>query len=507
MSAAALKLYERGTTTLLAEFDFGELAGPAESAELEFDVSNPGAANETASEVALAVEESIDGGVTWFEGGVNGYLTTRRCFQAKATGQDGDGIIPQTTGYTPVGVGARLYLDPIPADCLRECSAKLVIPAGNSTSSRKLRIIAVWSESVTPLGQGLFESGQRGVLSGTGDPMQTHLIQGGELTPTGTPDGNVQVAPVQWLARGVPAADYGGAVAISASSSGLARWVTLSLGVAWPPTQTASTPVTAPAPVDDRPAVPEGEAFLGWVSRDDGTISGADIFGDDALRAPFYLTIDGLDWTLGSGSALVDNRLIRKQFSQTGTATDDQITVLYLNPTTGSVSQVESGDLPGEPRAEPLWELTAVSGVITSRDLRRFIGAEVVEFAAFLPGAAVVNDAAYWMTPSTRSLHVKLPEGAEISVFGIGNRTTGELRAALEYWDGAAWTDLFSDPTQAPLLAFDATVLYARGFIPDAVTVPPNTRMRWRIASIPITGGSTDAADTFLRVRFEVAPL
>jgi hypothetical protein len=500
LSAANLRIVTTATTTTLPEIDFGELAGPVESSVAPFDLLNDGAAAETAVDCGLYAEESDDGGVTWY----SGVISNGRWLQVRATGQSGTGITPQSTSWVPVGVGARLYLSPIPANCRRVLEAKLVVPAGNATASKKIRIIAFRSENVTPLPAGTHESGQRGVLSGTGDPEQTYLLTGGAVTATTpTADGNINIAAVQWVEQGTPHSHYGGTRAISASASGNARWVTVSLGAAWPPTLTASAEVTAPAPVGDRPALPAGEAFVCFVHRDDGTIIQDDIYTDAQVHAPFGLDLDGLDFVLGPGRSLANNALIRRDQSQTGSLTDDQVTVIYQSPTTGGLLQVESGDLPVELRALPLWEVTAASGVTTARDLREFLGPRVLTFDALFTGTVAVNDARYWQ-PVNRTLFVRLPHGCDIAAGSIGARASGNLELELERYTGGSWSNsLFSDSAKRPKLAFDASPPVATAFAPDVVELAPMTRLRWRVAALP-SGGSTDPSDVTARVQFEL---
>ena len=507
MSAPNPVLYETGTDTPLDPWSFGTALPASETSEKEFDLANVGASAETMTEVSLGVEESDDSGVTWHQ---DGPLTLERWVQLQAYDVDGAGIVAQTTPWTPVGVGARLRLKPIPADCRRLLRAQIVLPAGISSAVKYVKIVVYWREGYQPLSQGFAEAGIHGVCGGTGDPEHTQLLAGGALTETGTPDGNVQVAPVQWKSRGIPHADYGGAVAIAASGSGLARWVTLSLGDSWPPTQTASTAVTAPAPVTDRPAVPDGEALLGWVHRDDGTIVTADLYTEfmpDALRlpliGPFGLLLDGLDAAIGPGFAIVDNRLVWRDRSTPFTLADDQETIFYVG-LTGAPEAVAAGDSPTAPRAEPIWSATVAGGVVTAtRDLRRFLGPQRHTFDAFFTGAAVDDAAVYWTSPIDVRLYVMIPRGVTLSARVIGDRTAGALHVPLEYWDGAAWTSLFSSTSKDPQLAYNATVLAVGGFIPDRVEVAPATRLRFRQETTSLTGGATNPSDVYVRVDFE----
>lgn len=502
MSAPAPRICAVGTLDALPEFDFEELNGPAESAEVEFDLVNDGATAETMTEVSIGCEESADGGATWGEGSDNSSITWKHMLHVQAIDQDGDGITPQTTGYVPVGVGARLFLDPIPADCRRTLRAKLVVPAGTSTATRKIKFIPYWREPVVPLPQGLFESGQRGVIGGTNDLSFSALLLGGELSASGSPDGNVQIATYAAKVAGVPMVQYAHPEAIAASASGKARWVTLSIAADNTVTATSSSEVTAPAPVDDQPAPPPGEPYIGRIHRTDGDIETADIFQDDVLRAPFHLTVDGLDFVVGNGRSLVDNRIIRRDFGQTGTFADDETTTIFQNPADGSISQVLAGDSPAEAHAEPLWSATAVSGVVTTRDLRRFIGADVVEFTATFDGEVTVGDASHWLSPS-RTCYVRLPHGAELAAGDMGDGTGGSLEVDLEQWTGAAWESLFSDAAERPALAFDADPAVATGFIADVTAIAPSTRMRWRVAAVP-SGAGTDPSGVTVRAQFEV---
>lgn len=503
MSAPNPTLYETATTTPLAPWDFGE-QGPLDvSAEHDFDLANVGAAAEDLTELSLGVEESDDSGATWHQ---EGEVCLERWVQLQAYDVDGDDIEAQTTPWTPVGVGARLYLKTIPAEARRLLRARVVMPAGFSSASKQVRLVVYWREGYVPLGHGLFEAGIRGVVGGTGDPEFSALVSGGALTATGTPDGNVQIADLVAKVAGAPVVRYAGAEAIAASAAGLARWVALSVAADGTITETASSEVTAPAPVSDRPAKPATEPLLGYVHRDDGTIASGDIYADAAAgvrRSPFALTLDGLDATIGPGRAVVDNRLVFLDKDTPLTLEDDQESIIYVQPDS-SMAAVEVGTTPDWPRALAVWSVTVAGGVVTAtRDLRNFLGPRVHTFEAFFTGAAVDDAAIYWTAPIGPRLYVKVPRGVTLSAGTIGDRTAGALHVPLEYWDGAAWTSLFSSTSKDPQLAFNATVLAVGGFLPDTVEVPAGTRLRFRQETTSLTGGTTNPSNVYARADFE----
>jgi hypothetical protein len=511
MAAPNPKLYEEGTSTLLAEFAFGELAPPETSAEWEFDLANVGATAEDMTEVSIGVEESDDAGVTWHQ---DGQPSLERWWQVQAYGVDGAGIRAQTTAWTPIGLGARLALNPIPADARRKLRARIVVPGtGVSSASKRFKLVVYWRAAATPLGVGLFEAGIHGFPTGTGDAEATWMIDGGVFTESGTPDNDLQVSTHVWRYEGVPYVKYAHAITIAASAAGQARWVLISLGPGPDLTVTEGDEVAAPAPVNDRPEVPEGHVALAWVHRGDSTIVDADISTEVLLYSPFLAYGYDLSADVGSGKAIVDNMLIRRDQLQTVTLDDDETNILYLLPD-GNIEVVPSGTAPTIARAEPMWEFVTAGGTVTGdfRDLRRLIGPERYTFEAFFAGEVAVNDARYFVAPDNRRVCVLLARwdsGAELMAGAMGDHTGGDLELELEQWDGATWTSLFSDATRRPMLAFDDDPLdpaVTRGFLPDTVIVEPGTRLRWRIAVLP-TGGATDPSDVTARIVFEEMPL
>ncbi len=508
MSAPNPVLYEEGSTTPLAPFDFGTVPGGTTSVVWEFDLANVGATAEEMTEVSLGILESDDSGATWHQ---NGALTLNRLVLMQAYGVDGDDIEPQVTQYTPVGAGARLLLKPIPAETRRKLRMEVALPGGVSSFVKQIKVTVDWRVAYTALSQGFFEGGVRGFCGGTGDPQASFLMAGGTFAESGTPDDEVQLEDVLvYKYKGVPHVVYPGSAvgAIAASASGQARWAALIGGAAGLDTEESSE-VADPAPLSDRPAAPDSEPVFAYVHRDDdAAIIDADIYYPTA-RAPQpfgYRSLGGLDIDIGGGNGIVDNRLVHRDKDQSVSLEPSVENIIYVLPD-GSVQRVDAGDTPSADRAEPAWSLTTDgSGITAVRDLRRLLGADVRSFDAFFPGAATVGDAGYWVVPPGRRAYVLVPQGAEMSVGDIGDHTSGDLVADLQWWDGAAWQSAFSDAARRPTMAFDATVLNLAGFLPDTVAFDGGTRLRWRINTLP-TGGSTDPSDVYLRADLELVSL
>lgn len=501
MSDPNPRLVVEGGTTTLPPWSFGTVLPADESAEHEFDYLNDGASAETITEAGILVLWSTDGGVTF---GQDNAPCLERWVEIQAYDAEGTGIEAQTTAWTPVGVGARLRLKPIPADCRRKLRARIKSPAGWVFSAEyQVAFVAFGREGYIALSQGFEEAGIRGVVGGTGDPDFSSIFSGGTIEATGTPDSDVHLTDViAFKSLGRPLVLYPDDYTIAASASGNARWVTLSAGNAGFLTVTEQDPeVAAPAPIAGRPAPPEGEEVVAWVHRDDGTIASGDIY--PAVTLGFYgLSLDGLDATIGKGAAIVDNRLVWRDSPTPFTLADDEVTTFYVN-IQGVPEAVTSGNSPSSSRALPIHEVTVAGGVVVdNRDLRPLLGPRLHTFTAFWPGAAVADDAVYWTSPRDKRLAVRLPHGVELSAGTIGGRTTGALVVELEYWDGAAWTSLFSDPARLPQLAYNASPPLAGGFLPDLTDVAAGTRLRLRIDTLP-TGGSGDPEDVFARVEFE----
>lgn len=506
MSAPNPVLYASGTVTPLTPFDFGTLAGSETSATESFDLANEGSGAEDVTEILIGVEESDDAGATW---NTTGDISTNRWLQVRAVGVDGDGIEPQTTAWTPVGVGARLSLSPIPADTRRQLEARVVVPANCSSASKQIKLTVSWRVAYTALPGGIFESGLRGFCGGTGDLDATMKMAGGTFAETGTPDNNLNLTDtLAWKYQGVSHVAYPQALSIAASSAGKARWVLVLAGTAIT-TSTASAEVTAPAPLSDRPAAPDGEVVLAYIHRDDGAINTADIYYPDARTPqPFsYRVSSGLDIEIGGGDAVIDNRLIHRDYDQSVTLSDSTTNIVYALPD-GSTERVDSGTDPSWPHAEPAWSLTTSGGAVTvARDLRRILGPELVVFEARYDGTPSSSDKRYWYMPEGRAGYIKLPNGIDLSVSDMGDRAAGSLIVDLQVSTaGGSWTSLFSSSTYKPTLAYNDADLVAKGFLPDTVAIPANSRLRANIAQLP-TGGSAGPSNVVLRVPIEVSSL
>lgn len=501
--AANPKLYEEGTTTLLAPFEWNggvAVGNGEESTPVEFDLVNVGASSDEMTEAELGVLQSTDGGVTW---GL-GEATADKWMQIQAYDVTDSGTSPQTTSYIPVGEGSRLSLYPIPAAGGRKLRAKVVVPIGAvSPTSIKLKIIVYWRLYRLALDAGVFESGGRGVYMGTRNAAWSGIIQGSTISASGTPDDEVHIDDTLiWVYRGQWKVIYPSAITLSASAAGNSRRVTISAGAGPTLTITASTEVVGVAPLTAQPAVPEHESLVAYVYVDDTVIGSEDIDTTGAtLKGAGVVSLAGAVLTLGALEILAGRSWTRRDKHQTVTLTDDALNTVYQLPN-GSAENKTGTNFPTDPHAEPLWEITLASGSETlRRDLRKTLAAgDIWTFDAYIATAAV-NAAHYGITPPGQQSLIRLPKGVWAGNGDPGDRDTGSTEWELEYWDGATWTSVFSSTTYRLKVAAGE---YSGSAIPDTVYLDPSTPIRWRVAALP-TGGTTDPSHLIARVEFEKA--
>jgi hypothetical protein len=139
----------------------------------------------TAKNIRL-VAEAFDG-VNWVREGEpcldEGWL------QASLVGQNktGDATMEdQTSAYIALGSNRALLLKDIPKNCARFVSTQIVIPAGTSTQSPSMRLIAIYDETSTPLGLLTSLATGGGILSDWRDSSTRRLSGGRTLSAAST---------------------------------------------------------------------------------------------------------------------------------------------------------------------------------------------------------------------------------------------------------------------------------------------------------------------------------
>jgi hypothetical protein len=274
----------------------------------------------------------------------------------------------------------------------------------------------------------------------------------------------------------------GSAVALS---SGEAYYAVLSLAVDGTITVTKGNLAATPLDPDvDAPAVPAGELPLARVSREfDAVINTADIVDLSTLGA-FQLTSTSASpsVTIGTGRALVDNRLVRR--------TAESVLALSLSETShiwllssGAFSVTEDASRP-ESGALLAWEATTDgTGVTSTTDHREWVGGEphlVTILSATGDATEAKAEYAHW--PHNRPGYIWPLRAATLSVGdnGSGN-SAGELSADVLTSDGAGgalttiYTSQGTDDRRA-LLSHDTTEPLVRSGMPEVLRVEAGSR-------------------------------
>jgi len=500
MPPASVEIYETDDTTLATGFAFGSLGANETSSTWTVHVwnANGSPSADEATDVTLDVTARISG-TGDFESEVS--IVSNRMFEARITGVVGTGIPQQSTGWREIGRGRALQLDNIPADTARVVELRMVTNASPPNLDWEIAFAANWDRTSTGQDQGHFYTGGNGVFTGAGDLRFTEIVWGGDLTETGTPDMNVQVADLAWKHRGIPYIKLAHAILYTAASTDNAYWSTLSVA-AGTITVTNSSEEADPPSVDNRPAVPDGERLLGYVKvNDTSSILDADIDQSDRVFGLGYVSTSGLNATVHAVQAMVDGNLVIKRSTSLLTMLASSVNMIWLLPN-GNVSTTLEASDPQDDRAIPLFKITTDgSGETAREDLRRWIGPPRQDLDFFIGGNLTTGDKAYGVLP--RGGYLMLPHPVEFAV--QDNGVTGQSRLDVQYSEaGGAWTTLFTGGTgDMPTIAHDAADPIDINGKPEILAIPFNSRLRINMDDVP---SGTPSADAMVRVRIEDIP-
>lgn len=202
----SIEIYEDDDTTLVEDLVIPNVEAGADSDEVElhvwnnigngagqarrnvrliFQVEDPGAAGVYVSTGFPPVDE------LWVRAKVSGYDNT---------GDSSWSI--QNTDWMPYGAFASMLLNTtIPANCAVYVKVKLRPPSGVSELTWR-HAISVAADDHSAAVPAQLTDVDRGIFHGVGNYAESHLVRGGEVTATGTPDEFVNVAAAQVVYRG-----------------------------------------------------------------------------------------------------------------------------------------------------------------------------------------------------------------------------------------------------------------------------------------------------------------
>ena len=492
-----LDLYEPGGGEVLGAYTVPASAGtPSDAVSFEAwnSPGSPGA--ETLTEIAIHVYERRAGETTWTQ---SREITMARMLEIRAVGVVGASV-EQVTDWTPVGQGRPFLVDPIPGDSGRLLEVRLNPPGGQRTDAVELRLVARAAAPSVAIASGLHASGLRGIPTGIGDGTATYIAAGGEIAATEPASGSIQVSEILAVIAGARQVAVAQLVELDemafdgALAAGESYLATVSYGLAGV-TVTRSVKGVFPQSPDARPAVPVGDRLLGWVERkfgDDVTaIESAPALGAFAAVS----AADSLNIRISPGSAVLDDRLIRRDTETILSLTASAPFAVYLLPA-GTF-----GTVPSDPRGMLLFRGECDAGGIASiEDVRPYLRTRGGRLTFILAGVLAV-DAVSGVVVFDGDAD-GIPSLLWLGLASAGAGTGGETVVDLERWDGAAWSSFFaSDVARRPAIDHAASVLSAKA-TPETVVLSPGDRLRAKVVEVP-TGGAAPGGAT-LALTYEV---
>ncbi len=503
MPAAILTWYETDGTTAAGLDTYTPTAGTPTAAQTTRVYNDWGgtAVADDATELRITALSRDAGGTTFT---ADHALAAGAYIEVRAVGSGGTGVLAQTTEWTPVGKGRYLYLRDLPSNCYRTIETRINAPAGYGTVAVEVLLRAVAAAPAVALEDGHHESGAVGVCHGVGDGRFGALLEGGNLTATGTPDDDVHYDLTTWIAAGVPWTLVPGLVtldnldsAAAALAAGETYWCALTLASDGTITQTKSVKGTGPLAVSLRPTLPTGEPLLGYVERDfAATIATGDIYQEDRVYGWFAATTSGasLVASISGGWAMIDNRLVILTSPTSVTCTASDVTYVYLNPS-GTFGSNITGIRPTD-RSLLLYEFTADgTGITATVDRRKYIGNRMIVMTFDDPGAVTNGTSVYGSWPSGSRGYV-LPLVGIVLALGVPGTVSGSTIADVNQATAGTFTTLFTSQgtsDQRPTLAFGASNYTDYGARPEVYQIDPWSRWRidWdAVAGTPGTDGT-----------------
>ncbi len=314
---SVLTVYESDDTTLVSDLAVTNLDAAADSDVLTVHVWNDkgNAAAQTVTNIMMQLySESPTGSGTYVSEGVP--PQDERWGRYRVVGYDNTGDSAwstPSTDWVSVGAFSGLPVASIPGDCAIYLEIKFHPPASADELQWRWNIKAWHTDRAISLPAATSRQ-IMGIETGVGDYSNSHIVSGGAVTATGTPDDEVHVAAMHWVYQGkfygsivedvTLNQDDGSAATLVATES---YWAALTAGAG---SVTTTKGDKAVAPVKPTPAA--GEPFIKWVlveydtpnsKIETGDISGTPDWGRHNLTYTSGLTVDLHPGTIiGNGS-------------------------------------------------------------------------------------------------------------------------------------------------------------------------------------------------------------
>ena len=260
----ALEFYEDDDTTLVDGLVIPNVEAGGGSDEVEIHVWNEkgNGAGQARSNVRI-LDQVEDPGVPGVFVSSGFAPMDQRWLRGRIVGFDNTGDptwAVASTDWAPLGAFASQLLPTIPANCAVYIQRKVEAPSSATNLVWSFGLTAIADEYSAPIPAQLSDV-ERGIFPGVGNFAESHLVRGGAVTATGTPDEYVHIAAAELVYKGRIEGDIARDIELDQNDGGLdalAAPESYIAALSWGPTGWRATKGTkAVSPV--APAFPTGD--------------------------------------------------------------------------------------------------------------------------------------------------------------------------------------------------------------------------------------------------------
>lgn len=459
----AIEILQDDDLTPVSELPLANFVAGDETTPVELHVRNTGEQLEANCRLVFQVEDLGNPGVFV----ATGWPPVDELWgRGQIVGFDNSGDpswSPELSLQIALGAYAFLELGDIPAGCAVYVATSVAVPQEADPLPWRFGVSVLTDSYSTPAPPALTAL-ERGVLPAVGDPARSEIVEGGEVTATGTPDDYVHVAAVRVELAGVP---YGFVAADLQLDQDDGDAATLGVGESYQAVVyvDASGPayVKGAKGVDPaKPATPVGAKRLRTVrvnydASGFSVIDAADL-SDPTVRGRYAVEAgEGLQVLLHGGRALGGQTL--RYASGRQPLSVPPSTTSYVYQTANGHPEYSATETPPDSASiGPLAEVdTDSDGVTEIRDRRTYAGrTRLLELWGATPGSpgavagfVVVADARLYLD----ELHLFASDN--------GGGSSGATKVDV-FVNGSSIFPSSGTDDQRPAIPYDATELFAR---------------------------------------------